>query len=173
MTIEPPGRSGGHPGPHRPHDGTAPWWEDDRGWAEDDDGWGEWPRRRRSRFLKWTGIAVAAALVLASAGSLVDVLLAGRSTVVLPTSGAKFTVIPPNSGQRARVEIRFRVENPTGSAVTPQCTVAVVEDGRYVVRPVVVSGSSLAAGATRTGTLDVIASSPQQAEGPAEVDCRT
>lgn len=129
MAFDPSGGSGGHRGPPAPGDAVPPWWEDDRGWNEDD-GWGGFPRRRRSRVLKWTGIAVAGALVLGSAGSLVGVLLRGASPVALPVGNPGVAQTP---GSTRRVDVNFVVTNPTGSAVTPVCDAVVVLRGERAI----------------------------------------
>jgi hypothetical protein len=168
VTFDPSGGTGGHRGPPLPGDVAPPWWEDDRGWG-DDDGWGEFPRRRRSRILQWTGVVVAAALVLGSAGSLAGVLLDDHSSVVLPTSDV---TLATSAGGR-RLVITFEIENPTGADVAPICTVAVVYGGRDVVGPGEAQLGSLPAHARmHRGVTAAVTSSPPPGSR-ARVACRT
>ena len=146
-----------------------PWWEDDRGW-DADDGWGELPRRRRSRVLQWTGIVVAAALVLGSAGTFLEVVLGGPSHAALPVDGAVF--VPP-AGAGDRVEVRIEVENPTGSAVVPVCTVAAARGARAVVVADQAALPSLAAGAVERASVPTALPAATVTGSRPEVACRT
>lgn len=168
MTFDPPAGAGGHRGPPLPGDVAPPWWEDDRGWG-DDDGWGEFPRRRRSRILQWTGVVVAAALVLGSAGSLAGVLLDDHSSVVLPTKDVKLRT---SAGGRQLV-ITFEIENPTGAGVDPICTVAVVYSGRDVMGPGEAQLGTVGAHAHMHRRLTAAVTSSPPPGSAAQVTCRT
>jgi hypothetical protein len=140
VTFDLPGETGGHGEPALAGDDAPPWWEDDRGGGDEDE-WGEFPRRRRSRVLQLTGVVVAAALVLGSVGGVVGVLLDDHSSMVLPTSDV--TVARGDNGSHL-VRITFKIENPTGAAVTPVCVVTVVYGGRDLGEPGEVQLPSLA-----------------------------
>lgn len=169
MTFDPSGGSGGHRGPPPPEGGLRPWWEDDRGWDEDD-GWGEFPRRRRSRVLQWTGIVVAGALVLASASSFIGVVLGGSSTTALPVEDAQ---VAPAVGPGHRVEVTFEVSNPTGSTVKPACTVVVVRGDRVLWGPLRVMVPPLAAGTTAERGFRAAVPSALPDGSRAEVSCQS
>ncbi len=142
MTFEPPGGSGG-PFPGLPADGgtegwwedAPPWWHDERGYQEGD-GWDPFPRRRRSRVLQVTGIVVAAALVLASAGTTVEVVLGATSSNPLRAGVTSVVVLPVDTagggGSTTPVRVAFEVVNAGRGPVVPLCTVSVVQGGRVL-----------------------------------------
>ena len=142
VTFEPP-NGPGHPVPDMTVYGTTEgwpqdvpaWWQDDSGF-EEGDGWAPFPRRRRSRVLQVTGIVVAAALVLASAGATVEVVLGGSSSTSLPAGVLSVVVLPVDtvlgSGANTPVRVKFEVVNRARSAVVPVCTVSVVGGGRVL-----------------------------------------
>ena len=142
MENRPPGGFGG-PFPGLPPDGgTEGWWEDAPPWWHDEsayeegDGWAPFPRRRRSRVLQATGIVVAAALVLASAGTTIEVVLGATSSHGVPAEVTSVVVLPVDSagggGSTTPVRVAFEVVNAGRTPIVPNCTVSVVQDGRVL-----------------------------------------
>jgi hypothetical protein len=146
-----------------------PWWEGDRGWGGDD-GWGAFPRRRRSRVLQWTGIVVAAALVLGSAGTFIEVMLRGSPRTVLPTDDALVVPVP---GGGLRVDVTFEVTNPTGSAVAPDCTVAVWQGDLLLWGRSAVTVRSVPGGAVESRVVPATLRSAPPKGSRAEVTCQS
>lgn len=111
------------------------WWEDGRGFGEDD-AWAPFPRRRRSRVLQVTGIVVAAALILGSAGTALEDVLGGSAPVTLPAAVLSTTLLAVDtvrgSGSHRPVQVEIEVVNTTRSAVAPVCTVTVVSNGQVL-----------------------------------------
>jgi hypothetical protein len=116
--------------------------------------------------LQVTGIVVAAALVLASAGATVEVIL-GRST----TGGLQAEVTsvavhraPSATGKGATTSVRvaFEITNGRGGAVVPVCLVSIVDDGQVVATTTVGPPElgSITSGARTVNhvTLDVLTS---------------
>ena len=142
MTFQPPGGSGG-PFPGLPPDGgTDGWWEDASPWWHDEsayeegDGWAPFPRRRRSRVLQATGIVVAAALVLASAGTTIEVVLDAATSHGVRAEVTSVEVLQADTvggaGSTTPVKVVFGILNAGRTPVVPQCTVSVVQDGRVL-----------------------------------------
>ena len=136
MTFEPPDGSN-NPYPGLSADGgtgewedVPPWWLDERGYGGGDD-WAPFPRRRHSRVLQVTGIVVAAALILASAGTTIEVVLGRSSSDQVGPQVTSVLVLPVDpvidGGATTPVRVTFEVLNDSRRSVIPVCTVSVVD----------------------------------------------
>lgn len=198
MAFDPPPGSGSPPGLPPPDGGAPPWWvagtagtegagsEDGTGWSgwdggTDEAGWSGWDddadwgagafaRRRRSRVLRVVGLGVAAALLLASVGTTLEVVFGGSSTVALPTAVTGSVPLLP-AGER--VQVTFTVANDSGSVVTPVCKVTVVHGGKVLGAVIVSVGGPIADGAVASEQVPVPVEPSAGLKVGAQVACKS
>jgi hypothetical protein len=136
-----------------PDSGAPAWWED----GEGGDAWGPFPRRRRSRVLRVVGVGVAAALMIGTVGTALEVVLAGRSTVSLSVIDVNVKALSsvagaPSSevtGTTESVRVTFTVLNHGSGKVVPVCRITMVRQGKVLGTYAVVGIPSLAGHASR------------------------
>lgn len=165
------------------------WWEEpfDRG---DGDG-GEMAsyRRRHSRGVRAVGLVVAVALLVASVGTTVDLVLSGsgssNSTGGADVLTAVTSVVPLGPGGSSvpggrvstvpvgQVQVGFTVRNGGATAVVPVCAIDVLAGGSVVGSVVRRGDQPLAAGGVASGQVVVPTLRPVPADrlGAARVRC--
>jgi len=172
-----------HPAPDGP---GVPWWEEP---FDHDAGDGEEPasyRRRHSRGVRAVGLVVAVALLVASVGTTVDLVLGGSNrssgadvlttvTSVVPL-GPGGSPVPGGTGgtvEVRQVQVVFTVRNGGAAAVVPVCAIDVLAGGSVVGSVVRRGDQPLAAAATATGQVVVPTLRPVAAGrlGSARVRC--
>lgn len=126
MVFDPSSGAAGPPGTP-PADGEfSAWWDEDR-WdggywnpADDGDGsgTGNFPRRRKSRVVRATGLVVAVALVLGSVGTALEVVLGGSSTVPPSATITGIGSVKPGAGA-ASGGIKSSGAGAASGSVTP------------------------------------------------------
>lgn len=135
--------------------------------AEDDpelEAWAATPRRR-SGTARLVGLVAVVALVVATVGTTVGVLVAGSPTTALSArvtgvaplgpDGTPLGAGPPPGTTVRQVRVTFTVANPSGAPVTPVCVVEVRDQGRTVASDPVHAQQPLAARASATAQVDV------------------
>ena len=137
------------------------------------------PRRRRSPAVRWVALVVAVALVVFIVGTTIGVLgFGGSPGPALHVGPVRVVALGPagqvaTDGTADEARTVFTIENTTGSAVDPVCTVEVQAAGATVGSVTVHGSSSLGPGRSETAQVTVPFLHPAEGDalGQAQVSC--
>jgi len=126
MVFDPTSGAAGPPGTPSIDGRSSAWWDEDRWdggyWKPGDDvdgsGTGNFPRRRKSRVVRATGLVVAVALVLGTVGTALELALGGSPTASLPVTITGIGSVKPGAGS-ASGGIRSSAAGAAPGAVRP------------------------------------------------------